>query len=606
MAKHRRSFSKEWELTYFCVEDDDSARCLVCSEKLICKKYNIERHHKSRHANLTTLEGPTRAEKLAELLEERQAVIESASQSIREDRLTPEAAVRTSFKIAHKIAMRGKPFTDGEFVKECMTEAAEILCPTMVPKFASVALSPATIQRRIVELADDVSQQLHAKGKTVVAFSVAVDESTDDTCVAQVAVFVRGVEENLEEFEELLAMVSLDGQTTGEITADAIESALENAGFPLDRMFSLATDGAPSMTGRFAGVVARLRLKVKAAGAATDLIGVHCIIHREALCSKVVRLKSVMDVVTKTINFIRVKGQGLNRREFQTLMKDMEMEHTDLPFYTEVRWLSCGKTLKRFFEMRDEIALFMEMKQFPVDELKDPVWVRNLAFLTDITGHLNDLNVQLQGRGKLIVDLLDLVKAFLLKLDLWKMQLQEHDYSHFNCLKSMSYSDIDDNDMFIHSLQDLISAFNHWFSDAEPLDSLLQIFVAPFAVKPTEVAADLQMEIIDLQCDRQLRERFRLSKDLPSFYKLLPRLRFPKLHLIAARVMCMFGSTFVCEQFYSLMNITKSKYRSAISNENLQASLRLMCAQKIVPNIDRIVSRKRCQVSGGTSSSSSN
>ncbi len=85
---------------------------------------------------------------------------------------------------------------------------------------------------------------------------------------------------------------------------------------------------------RFAGVVARLRLKVKAAGAATDLIGVHCIIHREAVCSKVFRLKGVMDVVTKTINFIRVKGQGLNRREFQTLMKDMEMEHTELPFNT--------------------------------------------------------------------------------------------------------------------------------------------------------------------------------------------------------------------------------------------------------------------------------
>ena len=34
-----------------------------------------------------------------------------------------ESATRIRFKIVHMIAKRGKPFTDGSVIKECMMEA---------------------------------------------------------------------------------------------------------------------------------------------------------------------------------------------------------------------------------------------------------------------------------------------------------------------------------------------------------------------------------------------------------------------------------------------------------------------------------------------------
>ena len=43
---------------------------------------------------------------------------------------------------------------------------------------------------------------------------------------------------------------------------------------------------------------------------------------------------------------------------------------------------------------------FMEKNGNPVKELKCPEWVQDLAFMVDITQHLNNLNKMLQGCKK--------------------------------------------------------------------------------------------------------------------------------------------------------------------------------------------------------------
>ncbi len=40
-----------------------------------------------------------------------------------------ESVTKASYVVAHKIAKHSKPFSDGEFVKYCMVETADILCP---------------------------------------------------------------------------------------------------------------------------------------------------------------------------------------------------------------------------------------------------------------------------------------------------------------------------------------------------------------------------------------------------------------------------------------------------------------------------------------------
>jgi len=58
--------------------------------------------------------------------------------------------------------------------------------------------------------------------------------------------------------------------------------------------------------------------------------------------------------------------------------------------------------------------------------------VRYFAFLTDISDHLNFLNLKLQEHGKLIFQLLNDITAFEIKLKLFIKQIGEGNFSHFN------------------------------------------------------------------------------------------------------------------------------------------------------------------------------
>ena len=79
-----------------------------------------------------------------------------------------------------------------------------------------------------------------------------------------------------------------------------------------------------------------------------------------------------MDLVIKTVNFIR--SYGLNHMQFKSFLVDKDSEYGELLYHTEVRWLSRGKVLKRFFPLRNEISLFMKMKNKVIPLLDDPTF----------------------------------------------------------------------------------------------------------------------------------------------------------------------------------------------------------------------------------------
>ncbi|KAJ3583539.1 hypothetical protein NHX12_016995, partial [Muraenolepis orangiensis] len=53
---------------------------------------------------------------------------------------------------------------------------------------------------------------------------------------------------------------------------------------------------------------------------------------REALCCKSLKMDHVMEVVVRTVNFIR--SRGLNHRQFDKLLSDSNITHS-LPYHTE-------------------------------------------------------------------------------------------------------------------------------------------------------------------------------------------------------------------------------------------------------------------------------
>ena len=98
-----------------------------------------------------------------------------------------------------------KPYSEYNFVKKCLTDVAEEMCPKMIEEFEKISLSRWTIARRIDKLAGDIFDTFKDKVKNFVSWSFAIDESTNVKNAAQLAIFIKGVKE-LNETEELLSL----------------------------------------------------------------------------------------------------------------------------------------------------------------------------------------------------------------------------------------------------------------------------------------------------------------------------------------------------------------------------------------------------------------
>ena len=59
--------------------------------------------------------------------------------------------------------------------------------------------------------------------------------------------------------EELLSLIGLDGDTTGESVYNALVSKLDELEITLNRCMSVTTDGAPVIIGTHQGLLARRR-----------------------------------------------------------------------------------------------------------------------------------------------------------------------------------------------------------------------------------------------------------------------------------------------------------------------------------------------------------
>ena len=90
-----------------------------------------------------------------------------------------------------------KPFSDRDFIKECLVAVVDSVCPDQRSFSECVSLSSRTVRRRIENMSDNVHDSLKTRTSTLVAFSLNLDQSTDTKDTAQLAVFIRGVTADL-------------------------------------------------------------------------------------------------------------------------------------------------------------------------------------------------------------------------------------------------------------------------------------------------------------------------------------------------------------------------------------------------------------------------
>lgn len=592
VSNETRKFNERWEQDYFFAMHNSKVICLICKETVsTCKEYNVKRHHETKHmeyANLTEEVKGFKLNSFKSSLKAQQTMLGSLFQQ-------PSDIVKASYSVAMLVAKKMKPFSDGEFVKACLEAVIKDVLPDKIKLFSSISLSRQSICRRIEDISAEIVVTLRDKINNFKAYSLAFDESTDVSDTSQLVIFIRGVNDAFQVTEEMLNLLNFKGTTKGEDVFQAMEKCLAENSLSFDTLSGITTDGAPSMVGKNKGAIKLLMDKLDINGTkSSNILIIHCLIHQQNLCAGVLSMNHVMEVVIKLTNFIR--SHALHHRQFKEFLRQLSSEYGDVVYFTNVRWLSRGKCLERFFNLREEIDIFMNEKQQFISELSDEDWLTDLCFLVDITEKLNQLNTDLQGKDNLIIDACNFIKAFKRKLLLFECQLKNNNAQHFPVLFSFSKNKTKDFSKYSNEIKKLIAAFESRFSELVKYDKIFEIFTCPFHVDVNSVPENLQMELIELQCNDEMKHIFASTSKIDFYNTYITSARYSNLRHLAQRVVSAFGSTYLCETFFSRMKYTMSSSRSSLTDDNLENQLR--CAtSNINIDIQKIIERKEKQVS---------
>ena len=226
----------------------------------------------------------------------------------------------------------------------------------IIDKVKQIPLFDSTAMRRTGLLAEDLVLQLNEGLKSAPCILLAIEESTDMTDNAQLMVFVRYYDGKTKKFmQDLFGVAALKGRTQEDIH-EALKSMIESRNLEMKSIISLTTDGAPAMLGKGRGLIGRL-LKDN-----PNLKSFHCIIHQAVLCASLgEEYREVMETrpIMKLVNFLR-STSALQHRLLRNFLSENNAIYSDLLVHNNIRWLSKGRVLERFWSISEELMVLLE------------------------------------------------------------------------------------------------------------------------------------------------------------------------------------------------------------------------------------------------------
>lgn len=568
------------------VNEEERPLCVICSKTLAAesmKPNKLKRHLETLHSEYVNKSRQFFESKLKSY--EKQKLVFKNTLSVNEQ------ALLASYKVSYQIARCKKPHTIGE---ELILPAAIEIVETMfgenfAKKLKSIPLSNDTVARRIGDMAEDVQHQLFAKlrGKL---FAIQLDEATDSNKDAHLIAYVRFCD-GVSAVEELLFCKPIQQRATSTALFTILDNFINEANIEWENCVGICTDGARSMSGRFQSMQTLVKQK------SSQCIWTHCMIHREALASKEMctGLNIVLSTVVTVVNFI--KTRPLKSRMFSELCKDMGSVHTALLFYCEARWLSRGKFLKRVFELREEICIFLEEENRQEAVMfRDTLFIMKLGYLVDIFEKLNVLNLQLQGTNTYILETNDKVNAFCRKLDWWLRNLKEKKLEMFpninEFVKTYKTEEVHINVIFLtinKHLSMLAKNLKKYFFAEEKFLASYEWVRDPYHNVPQGLSTSEEETFIDFTTNSEIKRKFN-NKSIFEFWAGLDD-EFATLKRRAFQILLPFSTSYLCETGFSAVASLKTKYRSQL---NIEKELRVSISG-ITPSFQKLCNEKQAQ-----------
>nr|XP_047143364.1 protein FAM200A-like [Hydra vulgaris] len=537
----KRSYLDEYMrygFTYMLKETISYPQCVICYKVLgndSMKPSKLAIHLNKCHPDLQTKDTDffkRKFESLKRCKLDKTGIIYQTQQNI----------VEASYKVSYIIAQNKKAHTLAEeVILPCTKEIVRLLFgEEAAKKVDNISLSNTTVKRRLTDISSNIKENVINEIKESPYFSIQLDESTD---------FFN------------------DNQLQWKY------------------LFGITTDGAPAMMGCKSGLQTRVK------EIAPNVVGVHCFIHRQALATKTLpgSLKTVFNQLVKLVNYI--KSSALNTHLFTKFCSDLNAEHNKLLFYTSVRWLSAGNFLERFFMLRNEGKEFLcQMKSGLVEYFEFDNFEITTAYLVDIVGHFNKLNLQLQGKNANVITHSDKLKAFIEKLKLYKTRINNGNLIMFQNLNNIigvnMLPEVIKTEIVCH-LDNLITEFGNYFPDMNLLSS--EGIISPFSCDVKNVKEEAQEEFIELKNDTTAKDHFKVAP-LNNFW-LKMRNSYPLCSSIPLKALIPFSTSYLCEAGFSAMLSLKAKKRNRL---DIDADIR--CAlSKTKPNFQILIASKQCQ-----------
>ena len=175
---------------------------------------------------------------------------------------------------------------------------------------------------------------------------------------------------------------------------------------------------------------------------------------------------------------------------------------------------------------------------------------------------------------------------------MWDAQLAVGQLMDFSRIVACAPDDVDLNTC-VGVVTSLREEFVSRFTGVRLLAPDFKLFSSPFDFPVDEAPAPLHMELVELQCNDELKAKYRKASLLSFRDLVLPSNKFPNFIEHIKRIVAMFGSTYYCEQLFKKNEIYKI---SQISDRYLNDIL-LLSTLSTDPGIESLLHGKQHQPS---------
>lgn len=147
-----------------------------------------------------------------------------------------------------------------------------------------------------------------------------------------------------------------------------------------------------------------------------------------------------------------------------------------------------------------------------------------------------------QDKNKLTTNCYQHIKAFMMKLKLYKNNLKTNNLTHFP-LSSHFKSSRKNFSKYTIKVKKLHNAFEHKFVYLQKHEMIFNIFICPFNIEIESAPENLQLGLIDLQSSIDLKYMFESNNKLEFCQKYIQEDKFPNLKQLALRILAAMGTT---------------------------------------------------------------